>query len=208
MPAMDPVEKCATCGVTFKVRRAEWDRRIRDGATRFFCCLSHAAIAANASRKAKVIDKICPVCKSTFSTKANKHESTFCSRSCASKGSVTDLRRAGARRGGSKTTTTDAVRMIRALEMRKYAALQEYLDIKGVEYIFEFCLEKYIYDLLIKPNILIEFDSYYHLEKTVKQKDTLKETFALERGFKIYRVRTAAKKVIPVNALAELLTSF
>ncbi len=42
---------CATCTKPFKKYKGEYDRRIRDGATRFFCNLSCTMVAGNKSPK-------------------------------------------------------------------------------------------------------------------------------------------------------------
>ena len=85
--------ECGYCASAFKKDLAEVRRHWKKGRETFYCSISCGAKAGNAHKKNRCIEKTCPVCKVSFAATTGAKEATFCSRSCASKGSVTKYRR-------------------------------------------------------------------------------------------------------------------
>jgi very-short-patch-repair endonuclease len=198
--------RCANCGVLFKKPLKEFTRQTKRGRSKFFCSLSCAANKLNEKRKASLIIKICPVCNSKFDTLRNRKESTFCSRSCASKGSVTELRREVARRNGLTTNNLkNLISTEEALKIRedwKYVDLKEFLDKSNRYYSFEHKVGNYIYDLaLFDSRLLVEFDSPYHNGDKQKAIDKLKDLNAISSGWAIKRIPVRSNSKIKVKDL-------
>ena len=196
---------CAYCGNQKDIPLAEYNRQIKKQPDRkFFCSRSCVAKYCNAPRKSAVIQKVCPVCKKSFETTANRYESTFCSRSCASKGSVTEYRRQKAIATGQalcKKYPGDVDKIKKVLENRenwKYQEIQKYLTELGVKHEFEYVLGNYIYDLaLTDVKILYEFDGKEHNLKYNREKDKL----AVQQGWKLYRVPIKSNTIISPDLL-------
>ena len=98
--------ECGWCGTLFEKEKGEVNRQIRKGRKSFFCSLSCGAKWHNAQRDdlKEEIEKRCPVCKEPFKTMTGAKSSTFCSRSCASKGSMSEERRHAQSLGGKQTS--------------------------------------------------------------------------------------------------------
>ena len=99
---------CALCSKEFDKRLIDYTRAFDEGRRDFYCSRKCAGIAINAKRNKWVREiRKCPVCGKEFETEYSKgytgnnvfkkNGATFCSRSCASKGSVTEYRSSKAR---------------------------------------------------------------------------------------------------------------
>ena len=197
---------CATCGKEFDKPAGEYRRRVREGHTKFFCSISCGAISSNKERKAKIIEKICPVCGKTFTTKNNSNEATFCSRSCASKGSMTQKRKRAASLAG-KAHVENLLSVSSVLKRRegwKYAEIDRVLSLRPHE--FEYAIEgKYIFDLaLFDVNILVEFDGPHHHRQPQENIDLEKDAFAESHGFKVVHRDVEPASVTPLSAIRGL----
>jgi len=207
--------KCFLCGNESQKERGEINRQLRKNPNRkFFCGGSCSAKHNNEIRGDKnyEIKKICPQCKEEFPTTTGKNEATFCSRSCASKGSVTNHRREKARETGLKNNKhimTDESRAssLRSREMWKYSKTRTVLDALGVEHQFEYPLNGKIFDLaLFDLKLFIEFDGRYHSEKKQSKLDKDKESIARSNGWDVSRIQTPDNTVIDPRCILHLIT--
>jgi very-short-patch-repair endonuclease len=161
----------------------------------------------------KVIRKTCLYCKKDFETYTGKGESDFCSRGCASAGSVTDYRRQRAVEQGrvNVKNISDISVIAKGLKTRegfKYKELQESLLITGCEFEFEYPLGKYIYDLALKDKmIFVEFDSIYHDAQFQKESDLEKQKQAEVNGWRLIRIRTAPNEIMSFKLIEHLFVS-
>ena len=197
---------CATCGKAFDKPAKEYRRRTREGHTKFFCSRSCSVISSNRERRSKTIEKVCPVCGKTFTTVSNKSERTFCSRSCASKGSMTP-KRIQAWALARKIHTENLLSVSDTLKRRegwKYVEIDRALSLRPHE--FEYPLEgKYVFDLaLFDANVLVEFDEPYHHRQPQENIDKEKDAFAESHGFKVIHRDVAPASVIPLSAIKGL----
>lgn len=152
------------------------------------------------------ITKVCPVCDQPFETKTGAKSSTFCSRSCASKGSMSEDRRESMRRGGRKAVldgqgpTIEKIAMgLRTREGWKYAEVRKLLEAAAQHHTFEWVLPgtDHIFDLAIHARqCLIEFDGAYHTNPLQKTADQVKDQAALQQGWAVTRILVPNKKVI------------
>lgn len=200
--------KCAQCSKIFPMRRAEWNRQWRKGRTSFFCGLSCAATHANASKIAPVLRKLCAFCGNEFITKGDRHEAEFCSRSCASKGSVTDFRRQRASESGTANAPnlikTEGVLAIR--ENWKYAEIREYLTRIGLKFQFEYRIEDHVFDLaLLDRMLLVEFDGPEHRQGKRVERDLTKDAEAAKFGWRVVRIPVAAKTLVRPSVIYPVL---
>lgn len=203
--------KCANkdCGKEFEKPLGEVNRRIKLGSTDFYCC-SKCAGVNNKKRTNPIIKKICPVCSKEFETKSGAKEATFCSRSCASKGSVNDARRNAGRYSASINFKPDTHRpehiqlLLKQREAWKYIEIKKLLEFLEEPFEFEYLIDKYIYDLaLINRHIFIEFDGPEH--KYLNEND--KENTALQNGWTIIRHTVQPNEVIKPDFLYSILKS-
>lgn len=201
--------KCDRCGRSNFKEMKEVKRRLKNNPNAKFYCDSICSGLAQ-DKKASYEEKECPVCKNKFTCKtSNKRtDRTFCSRSCASAGSVTEARREASRIVGCNNELMHNVFVtaaaLRSRENWKYEKLIEELNKININYQFEYVVENSIYDLaLIDKKILIEFDGPYHqwLESD-KQKTELASHF----GWNLIRIQTEANKVILFEKIAALVT--
>ncbi len=79
--------ECGYCGKAKVILLAEFKRQKKKGRELFYCSLSCAGRMANGPRRKSLVGKVCPLCDDVFTTKWGKTGATFCSRSCASRGS-------------------------------------------------------------------------------------------------------------------------
>ena len=172
---------CKNCGKIFEKDKGEYNRRIKLGCNNFFCSCSCSAQVSNAKFKAKEIIKECPTCGKLFKSSTKAKAATFCSRSCASKGSVNEARRNAGRYAAKKNFTNletaedrffNVVKMLRKREAPRYETLKKYFIEHDIKHEFEYPLAPYIYDLFL-PSIytIVEFDEPYHKSKDEKKKD-------------------------------------
>ncbi len=208
---METIEcKCANCGKLFKKSKPEYNRRIAKGSINFYCCRKCAGIKINADKKKPDVDKICPICGVKFQTSSREKGATFCSRSCASKGSVTLARTQAGRKAAelgriSNPPLEQIQRVLKSREQWKYEELKSILDKNNEAYEFEYRINQYIYDLVLtKKKIIIEFDGPDHKVESVKENDKNKEFFAINKGYRYIRIPVIPNSLIPATILEDL----
>jgi len=205
---MDIYLICGYCGNSFLIYSGEYNRQVKNGRTIFYCGLSCAAKKRNAERldKRVPIKKICLYCKSSFDTLTGAKSPDFCSRSCASSGSVTDKRRNAQRKSGLESKNLiSAQETLLLREMWKYKKLIDFLEFNNENFEFEFILGNYIFDLaLSKRMIFVEFDGVYHNGKQLL-KDAEKDKFAQDNGWVVIRKKVQNNKVIQSELLYDVL---
>ena len=211
MPTMVALE-CFWCGNEFNLRVAEVNRRLKDGADRFFCSRSCSAKCGNEERgnKRKQITKTCPQCLESFETTTGAHEATFCSRGCASKGSVTEHRRRRAREMGKRNLRHDTATLAASLRSReywKYKRLETFLLFEQEVFEFEHVVGDYIFDLAL-PNrmILVEFDGPDHANTWQAEQDKDRDEEAANAGWDIFRIPVTPNTQINPEVLYDLLS--
>ncbi len=188
---------CEYCGKEFLRSAGEVNRSIRVG-RRFFCNDSCAAKLINSERpnRRRPIEKICPLCGGSFTATTGSHEATFCSRSCASKGSVTKVRRDAARCSGLKSAAVGSfskpefrAAALRKREFWKYRRLDDFLNGRRIPHVFEFLIgRRRIFDLaFVRRRLLVEFDAKYHTGKQLDD-DAKKTAYAERKGWRVIRI--------------------
>jgi very-short-patch-repair endonuclease len=193
--------QCAWCNKSFEIRKAEYTRQLKCGRRKdyFFCGLSCVAKCRNSKRRTVFpITKTCKLCGKEFITHTGKGEAVFCSRSCASKGSVTQKRREAARKGGLNPKSLRAIKStrVRALGLRsrekhRYVDIEAFLQAIQEPYKIEYFLGEYIFDLaLTERKVLVEFDGRYHGYHKQVAIDKSKDKYAQRRGWTVIRIRT------------------
>ncbi len=203
---------CSWCGDKFQLRVAEFNRRTKLGKTRFFCCQSCASYHQSEGRENKRVPlaKKCPYCKKTFKTISGSKSPTYCSRRCASAGSVTTKRReAGGNNPGNINTIQVIADGLRSREWRKYVKLDAYLRRKKVAHAFEFPLPstRCIFDLaLVDLKILVEFDGPHHSSSRNRRTDQKKDSVAKRRGWRVVRVSDKKGKALSPRCLRKVLS--
>lgn len=179
--------KCSNCGEYFYKDKSEYDRQIRKGKSNFYCSPKCVAIGTHVGKSNPMITKICPYCGKLFLTKTGSKEATFCSRECASSGSVTDKRRIRAKEISKNNFTygiSHTQKILKTREAWKYKEIKEILDKYNEKYEFEYIIEDFIYDLaLLNRKIIFEFDGPDHkyLDETNKTKVANKNNWLLIR---------------------------
>lgn len=200
---------CFFCGVEFNRSVKEYNRCVRIG-RRFYCSNSCSAKINNIPKKAKEIIKNCLLCGVRFKSNTKTKSAKYCSRSCASKGSMSDSRREAQRRGGinSGLKSNNLISIEEALKKRepwKYVSVKELLDKSREKYEFEFRIGNFIFDLaLLDKKIIVEFDSPYHNDGNQKKIDTEKEKIAQDAGFFLIRRPVQPMTIIHPNTIAGL----
>ena len=206
---------CAYCGATVKKSAKEIQRQQKKGRLHFYCNLSCAAKHKNEAKKKPEVTKICPICGKEFVTSTrNKRNKTFCSRSCASKGSVTEYRRNRAIEIGkhlSEKYTADVRTVKRMMEKRekyKYSEIETFLQNNNIKYDFEFVLENKLYDLaLIDKRVLIEFDGKDHecSKGECFENDKIKDTIALQNNWTLKRIKVKSSEIISCETIKDII---
>ncbi len=195
--------RCNWCEEQFTKQLKEVTRQRKKGRNVFYCSPSCAAKKGNEHRKSPEIEKKCPFCNSIFKTITNKHEATFCSRSCASAGSVTDYRRYRARQIGLASVENNLISPEEALKKReawKYVNVKKSLESLNENFEFEYRMEDYIYDLaLLDRKVFIEFDGPDHDGSVQIEKDLLKNEVANKNGWQVQRIVVDSNSVININ---------
>ena len=177
----------------------------------FYCSLSCAAKKANAERPtARVpVEKICPHCGETFETLTGAKSSTFCSRSCASAGSVTDKRRNLAGAAGKLNLLHDVATIASSLRSRewwKYKQLAFVLDRLEEAYEFEHVVGNNIHDLaLLDKRVIVEFDGISHESGQQKEADVLRDKEAQDAGWEVHRICVPPNQVIQPSVLSDIV---
>lgn len=201
--------KCFQCGSCHLIEKKEFARQVRKGRLRFFCGLSCAASYKNLPYKVCSIEKTCPHCGRTFSSNTSTKGATFCSRSCASAGSMTEERRESQRKASLKAISQGKSNLIspaetlRKREFWKYESIRQFLTKKKENYFFEYEIGNYIYDLFLPSrNLLVEFDGpEHHLNAKTMKNDKEKDQAALSLGFQVIRLQVEPASVIPCAIL-------
>lgn len=200
---------CGFCGEPFEIRKAEYDRQVRNGRSIFYCSLSCSAKMTNSRRDdlRVEVEKICPYCNNRFKTLTGAKSKTHCSRSCASAGSVNEARRKGGRLAGliNKSNLISTSDSLKIREAWKYVKLKKFLEFQDVDYEFEYDVGRYIFDLcLIDMRLLIEFDGLYHSNKKIKIRDKEKDYEASKQGWNVIRINTQTNNIIESEVLYEI----
>ncbi len=201
---------CAWCGEMTEKPVKEVNRARRLG-RRSFCSLSCSVRAGNEARKPKEVVKKCPHCGKRFKSSTSKKAATFCSRSCASAGSMSESRREAQRQAGLKAVVAGRSNLISipdTLKLReawKYAALKEVLDGEGRSYEFEYPIGRWIFDLaLLDEKALVEFDGPHHRTERQTSLDNQKDEAGQAAGFVVIRRRVEPASIIHPNTIEGL----
>lgn len=198
---------CATCGKSFGKPIGEYNRRIKKGSKNFYCCAKCAGKGVNKNRKAKEISIICPVCGREFKSTTKLRAAKFCSRSCASKGSVTEKRREAGRLACEKSRQVlnpikTLQHLLKKREQWKYVDIELYLKSVGENYEFEYLLGNFVYDLILfDRGLVIEFDGPDH--KSLDE--SKKELVLTQNNLRLLRVPVKPNTVISVSDFLEVL---
>lgn len=194
---------CFVCGKIVKRSLGEIKRSQKLG-RQSFCSISCAAKANNAPRRSKEFVTGCPYCGVEFVTSTHNKAKRFCSRSCASKGSMSEERREAQRQSGKiHCNNFSTAKGLRSREAWKYVALQKYLGKR--HYQFEFEINGCIFDLaLLDKNILVEFDGPYHAREPQLSRDADKDHVANKAGFKVVRRNVESMTVISPSTIEGL----
>ena len=186
---------CFWCKGDFNIPKKEHTRQTKRGREHFFCSLNCAAFYANSKKGnlRKKIKKVCPHCGHSFDTMSGSKEATFCSRSCASAGSVTEKRREAGRnfyKNKCPHSLQQMAKSLRSREWRKYKHTDEVLNKINIKHLFEYAIEEIgIFDLAIfEQKILIEFDGEYHNNLKQQVLDQTKDALAIADGWNVIRV--------------------
>jgi len=137
-------------------------------------------------------------------TMTGAKSTTFCSRSCASKGSMSEERREAQRRGGLEQVGNliSASETLRRREAWKYERLGKFLVLMGEDHVFEHPVGNYVFDLALPDRrTLVEFDGSYHWGPGQQGLDGTKDAVAKEAGWVVVRVETTTNQVIEPDVL-------
>jgi len=198
--------KCAQCGGEGEKEIGEVRRSHRLG-RKLYCSRTCAAEASNASRRSKEIPLECPVCGTPFVSSTRRRAKKHCSRACASKGSVNEVRRAAGRYAGklNQANLLTPAEVLKRREAWKYAALREVLDAAGRKYEFEFPCAGYVFDLaLLDVKVLVEFDGQYHGGQKQRKVDAKKTAAAEKKGYTVVRRVVESTTVVHPRVLDKL----
>lgn len=177
---------CAECGSAAEKPLGEVKRSLRLG-RRLFCSRTCSAKASNKLRKAQTVTMDCPTCGTGFESTTRNRAKRYCSRSCASRGSVTPKRRSAQKRAGREhAANLKVAAALKSRECWKYSALSDYLGDRAHE--FEFELMGRVFDLaLFDTKVLVEFDGPDHRSEETKKNDSKKEQLAKKWGWIVKR---------------------
>ncbi len=196
---------CERCGAQFERRTAEVNRSRRLGRKQY-CGSSCSALVSNEQLKSRPLELTCQYCGTLFASSThNKAAKAFCSRVCASAGSMSESRREAQRIGGQNSvhSVAGAAALLKTREAWKYAALAERLGDEAHE--FEFALGDFVFDLaLFTRNTLIEFDGPEHQEPRQQATDERKNQVAAAAGFRLVRRLVERNSAISIEVLADL----
>lgn len=204
---------CGWCKKDFIIRPSEYNRQVKKGRLLFFCSLNCGGFYSNSTRPGRVvvIEKICLYCNKKFTSSTSKRSASFCSRSCASIGSVhtwSDEARKRQVDAGKKHVTNlmAPADSLRKREWWKYTVMNEFLNTLCEPHRFEFVLGKHIFDLaLIKRRLLIEFDSDYHDTEKQLILDKEKDLFANSLDWQVIRIKVQSNTAMNPLLLKDTL---
>jgi len=201
MPTMETIE-CASCGQSVEKPLGEVTRSKKLGRP-MFCGLSCSATHRNATRKAREFEMTCE-CGEVFTTTTRNKAKRHCSRSCASRFSMTRRRRSAQRAAGKKhKQNLDTAKAMRSREAWKYSLLREELGDRPHE--FEFELGGRIFDLaLLDTKMLVEFDGPSHREGRQRMEDGAKDKLAAKLGWRVVRREVKRATVIHPSTIEDL----
>lgn len=204
---------CKECGIIFNKALNELNRQRRKGKEKFFCSIKCASLHNNSPLGTG--EKSCELCGNVFVhslTNIGK-KTRFCSRECASRGSVTQKRIDASKNVGARSLSImskmERLRMIAlgllSREGNRYTEISEYLNKKNINYNFEYIIENYIYDLVLHDlGTVVEFDEGYHSQPRQKEIDKERDVVAIRNGWKIIRIKTESKSKIPITSISNL----
>lgn len=201
--------KCCNpdCGKEFEKPIGEVNRKLKNGCTEFYCSIKCSGIK-NKKRIKPMVKKICPVCGNLFETKSGAKEATFCSRSCDSKGSITEARKRAGKLMSEKNFKNDTYgiehiqKLLKEREKWKYEKIDKFLNFLKEKYEFECLIGDYIYDLaFIEKKIIVEFDGPEHQYTDESKKDEN----AIKNGWQIFRLKVEPNCVIEPDVLYKIL---
>lgn len=216
---------CNNCGKLYKESISYYEDMVKRGRQHNFCSIKCGNIYINNSRRKerKIIQKQCPTCGSLFECtvvpsytgKNNviKEGRIFCSRGCASKGSVTNYRREKARTTAITnkkwTSRWCAQHMSEGMKTRegwRYKVVQEELSSLGLLSDFEVPIGNFIYDLVLEDDrIIIEFDEDYHCDQKQKETDTAKTNYATSLGYKVFRINSKCNECFTSSSIEHVV---
>jgi len=204
--------KCFWCNKNILILEKEYNYQKKKGRKYFFCSRSCSSKYGNNIREDRTerIENKCLQCQTIFTTVTGSRERKYCSRFCASAGSVTDHRREKAKMVGSKNIKKEGIKTVaaslRKREFWKYKRISYFLNFINEPHEFEYPLGKYIYDLaLVKKKILIEFDGKEHRINSAKNNDNAKNLFAHKKQWVIFRIPTSRPGIISPEILYPIL---
>lgn len=194
---------CAQCGKQFEKPISEYNRRIKKGCTTFYCSYDCAGIGVNKKRKKPNIEKICPVCDKKFTTSTKAKSATFCSRSCASKGSVTEARKEAGRKSAADHPITGSAQSVALIlkkrEAWKYEEIKAFLEFIKEPFEFKKAIENFVYDLVLtNKKLIFEFDGPEHKYYITDEEKT---QIAKNQGYTLYRIETVPNTKINPSAI-------
>lgn len=205
---------CAWCANPFEKPVGEVNRQIKKGRQWFFCSLSCGAKHNNDQRgdKNRPIEKQCPECHKHFVSHTGAKAATFCSRSCASAGSVTDKRSEQAKIFGRQnlpSTIEHLSKMMRQREAWRYVKVNTYLNHMKIPHEFEFVVGNFLFDLALPEHgVLIEFDEAYHNGLVQSTKDLEKDRYAEDNKWIVIRVPAQQATVIEPESIYAIIEQF
>lgn len=204
--------KCANCSAAKDIDRSEYNYQVSRGRENFFCSRTCSAQFNNQKNKRwfKRI-QVCEYCQKSFETESH-YEVRFCSRECASAGSITEYRRQKMSEGGHRGqqlhpgSPADMCKILKTREGWKYEEIKSYLDYANINYEFEYLVDKYVFDLaLFDYKIFIEFDSDYHLNSHQQEIDKLKRETATKLGWSVIHIDTDSNAVLPSSLISSII---
>jgi len=196
---------CAQCGKKVKKPVGEVNRSVRLG-RKFFCGSVCSGLFSGQARAAVEVKKTCPHCGEDFVTTTKARAKKFCSRSCASKGSMSEERREAQRLAGlaHAQNLLSPAETLKQREAWKYAALEKVLREADRDFEFEYQVGGFVFDLaLLDEKVLVEFDGPHHRGDEA-ERDKHKEKMAKKRGFVVVRREVKAASVISPDTIKEL----
>lgn len=198
---------CCSCGAKFEKAAKEHARQVKKhgGSANFYCSRACTGKATSERQTKPVVVEVrnCLFCGDAFETTTG---ASYCSASCASRGSVTELRRSKAKRmlvdrmadGGQIYATAAS---LRSREASKYSLIKSALEKSGELFLFECPLASCgrIFDLaLAERGVFIEFDEDYHLNDRQAEDDRLKDLQANALGWEVVRI-SIPRGAIPID---------
>lgn len=202
--------QCAWCNRDKTIPLSEYNRRIKQGHTEFFCNNQCGAYFVN-SKKDKLrreIVKQCSVCGNTFTTISGKDERKCCSSTCAHRRPMTGERLSWSRKGAQRChelhpnvlNIEATASALKKREAWKYKELKEYLESKDIDYEFECPIEDRIFDLVLPEHgVIVEFDGKEHGIAQQQLVDQHKNRVAESNNYRIMRIPVSSNSAISVD---------